>query len=191
MVAALLPLVASCGQARDVEPRPAPITSPPATDQPSADPAVGLPLFPTDTDVQFDQGSGAWQLVFTDIRVGRHEGYDRVVLEFTGAGVPGWSGEYVDQARLEGSGDVVPLKGESTLSVFASHSTWPASGYYDGAQRLEPEGGVIAEVYVGGTFEGYTQVIVGVAGGARPFRILPLSDPPRLVIDIEGRQGGR
>ena len=118
------------------------------------------------------------------MRVGEHEGFDRIVLEFTGTGVPGWSVGWVDRARLDGSGEAVDLDGDAVLDVYASGTTWPADGYYDGPQRLEPDGGEVDDVYVGGTFEGYTQVLAGIDGDPSPVRVFALADPPRLVVDV-------
>jgi hypothetical protein len=164
---------------------PTPQSSPatPAT-SPTEDPTDGDPPFPDDTATQFAESSGEWDLVLTDVRVGEHEGFDRIVLEFTGTGVPGWSVGWVDRARLDGSGEAVDLDGEATLDVYASGTTWPVDGYYDGPQRLEPDGGEVDDVYVGGTFEGYTQVLAGIDSPPSPVRVFALPDPPRLVVDV-------
>ena len=95
-------------------------------------------------------------------------------------GSVGW----VDRARLDGSGETVDLDGEAVLDVYASGTTWPADGYYDGPQRLEPDGGEVDDVHVGGTFEGYTQVLAGIDGPPSPVRVFALPDPPRLVVDV-------
>ena len=125
-------------------------------------------------------GSGAHRR-----RVGQHEGYDRIVVEFKGTGRPGWSLSYIEEARLEGSGRTVSLDGEAFLGIFASHTTWPDPDYYDGPARLEPaDGGRLEEVFVAGTFEGYTQVIVGIDGDTSPYRVFTLGEPSRLVIDV-------
>ncbi len=39
-------------------------------------------------------------------------------------------------------------------------------------------------MYVGGTFEGYTQVLAGIDGTPSPVRAFALPDPPRLVVDV-------
>ena len=39
-------------------------------------------------------------------------------------------------------------------------------------------------MYVGGTFEGYTQVLAGIDGDPVPFRVFTLTDPSRLVVDV-------
>ena len=129
--------------------------------------------------------SGEWDLVLTDVRVAAHEGFDRIVLEFTGTGIPGWAANYVDRAVLDGSGDVVALGGGAILDIYASGTTWPGSDYYSGPRQFRPEnGGDVVDVYVGGTFEGSTQVLAGIDGAAVPFRVFALTDPSRLVVDI-------
>ncbi len=145
----------------------------------------GVPPFPPGTAPQTAEKSGTWDLVFKDVRVVEREGFDRIELEFTGAGAPGWGVDYVDEAVLEGSGKHVRLDGDAFLNISASGTTWPAPGYYDGPTQFEPENdGGVADVYVGGTFEGYTQVLVGIGGGRVPFRAFALTEPSRLVVDV-------
>jgi hypothetical protein len=152
---------------------------------PTSAAAPSGPAFPESTARQFAENSGEWDLVFSGLRVAEHEGFDRIVLEFTGTGTPGWTVNYVDKAVLDGSGDVVELGGDAFLDIYASGTTWPADDYYSGPQQLEPEnGGDVADVYVGGTFEGYTQVLAGIEGDRVPFRVFALADPSRLVVDV-------
>ncbi len=69
-------------------------------------------------------------------------------------------------------------------------TTWPAPGYYRGPSRITPvNGGVVDDAYVGGTFEGYTQVLAGIKGDPVPFRVFALAAPSRLMIDVV--DGGR
>ena len=202
LVTAALVLLAACGRNPDGEPAPPPV--PPASDTRSAPDPVTSPRTRTPRDgrdavrarwsrptaVQLDRGSGAYDLVLRGVRVGRHSGFDRIVVDFRGVGVPGWSVQYVERARLDGSGEEVALAGGAFLDIYASHTTWPAPGYYDGPRLLRPDGPAIDDVHVGGTFEGYTQVIAGIRGGARPFRVFTLARPARLVIDVAVSVGG-
>jgi len=123
--------------------------------------------------------------VLMDVRVAEHESFDRIVLEFTGTAIPGWAVNYVDEAVLDGSGGAVTLGGDAILDIYVSGTTWPASDYYNGPRQFAPEnGGDVNDVYVGGTFEGYTQVLAGIDGTPVPFRVFALTDPSRLVIDV-------
>ncbi len=194
--AALGVALVSCGGDDSVTPAPEPGTSatssatssapPPSaspTRTPSAEPEDDGAELPPGTSRQTRRHSGAWDLVLSDVRVGEHAGFDRVVLEFTGAGAPGWTVAYVKRARLDGSGRPVRLDGGSVLDVYASGTTAPAPGYYDGPRRLDAGAAPVREVFVGGTFEGYTQVLVGI-DGRRPSQVFALTDPPRLVLDV-------
>ncbi|HEU4812431.1 MAG TPA: hypothetical protein VFT00_09855 [Nocardioides sp.] len=195
--AAVVPLLVACG-AEDSDPVSAPtssqeptsVASPteaPATDTPANDPDDGGPAFPESTAAQTAENSGEWDLVLVDVRVGEHEGFDRIVLEFAGTGIPGWAVNYVDEAVLDGSGEAVALGGEAVLDIYASGTTYPGpeEDYYGGPTQFEPEnGGNVSDVYVAGTFEGDTQVLAGIDGDRVPFRVFALADPSRLVVDV-------
>jgi len=147
-------------------------------------PAPDGPPFPESTDPQTAEPTGEWDLQLVDVRVGEHDGFDRVVLELSGTATPGWGVAWSDEAVAEGTGDVVPLEGDHVLTINASGTAMPEPGSFEVPARLGPAGSV-AEVQVNGWFEGYTQVFAGVEGDERPFRVFTLTDPPRLVVDIE------
>ncbi|KRF11287.1 hypothetical protein ASG90_16105 [Nocardioides sp. Soil797] len=159
-------------------------TGSPGTDNAADSSADELSGFPQGTRLKMGNGSGG-PLVLTDVRVKEHEGFDRIVLEFSGTGTPGWSVNYVKKAALEGSGETVDLDGDSTLNISASNSTWPADDYYSGPKRLG--GHDVPDVYVGGTFEGYTQMLAGIDGPRAQFRVSTLTQPSRLVVDVVDR----
>jgi len=184
----IVPLLAACGTTTSMEPTvDASTPRGPTTETPAPDPSDGVPAFPEKTTRQFAENSGEWDLVLTDVRVAEREGFDRIVLEFTGTGLPGWAVSYVDEAVLDGSGEVVTLAGDAILDIYASGTTWPGSegDYYSGPRQFEPESsGDVDDVFVAGTFEGYTQVLAGIDGAPVPFRVFALTDPSRLVVDI-------
>lgn len=127
-------------------------------------------------------------LALTGVRVGRNRGYDRVVLDLAGDGTPGWQVEYVDSpVREQGSGTVVPLEGDGQLRITARGMGYPADTgvpYYPGPERVPTRGAeVVQDVAVGTLFEGRHNVYVGVSSPNR-FRVFPLDDPTRLVVDI-------
>ena len=165
-------------------PSDSPSESPSASaESPSPAPAPDGPPFPESTDPQTAEPSGEWDLQLVDVRVGEHDGFDRVVLELSGTATPGWGVAWSDEAVADGSGDVVPLEGDHVLTISASGTAMPEPGSFEVPARLGPAGAV-AEVQVNGWFEGYTQVFAGVEGDERPFRVFTLTDPPRLVVDI-------
>jgi hypothetical protein len=121
----------------------------------------------------------------TDVRVGEHEGYDRIVFEFEDA-IPGYQVEYkVPPATQGGSGANVDVEGEALLTVDlrtaqahddAGEATIDADEIAAGLSMIE-EAKQISD------FEGVVEWAVGVSG-EQPYRVLELDGPPRLVIDI-------
>jgi hypothetical protein len=172
------------GAARSQE-RSKPSPEPEPSDSPGSpsSPAPDGPEFPTSTDPQTAEPTGDWDLQLQDVRTGEHDGFDRVVLEFSGTAGPGWGVAWSEKAVAEGSGEVVPLDGDRVLTISASGTAMPEPGSFEVPQRLGPSGDV-AEVQVNGWFEGYTQVFAGFQGEERPFRVFALADPPRVVVDV-------
>ena len=126
-------------------------------------------------------------LVPTEVRFGRHDGYDRVVVELEGDGTPGYLARYVgaDEAMRAGSGELVDLDGEAVLWVRVDGVTYPEPGAGSPAYGAVPAGGpIVRSVYWDGVFEGESLLFLGVAGGERPYRIFTLTEPRRLVIDV-------
>ena len=121
------------------------------------------------------------------VRVGRHSGYDRVVWEFPGAGLPTYRVRYVDTPIADGSGDVVAVTGDAFLEVLITSVGIPDDGV---ARPADPTasaltGTVIAEANaIFGGFEGYGQSFIGVRDRERPFKVSALAGPTRLVVDI-------
>ncbi|GLZ38574.1 hypothetical protein Acsp05_21980 [Actinokineospora sp. NBRC 105648] len=65
-----------------------------------------------------------------DVRAGRHDCYDRVVIELTEPGAQGFDVRYVDQVIDLGTGAPVPLRGGARLRVStAPASVWSATGH--------------------------------------------------------------
>lgn len=125
----------------------------------------------------------------TAVRVGTHEGYVRVVFEFTGE-LPGYDIGYLNGPVTEdGSGDVVAVEGKRVISVRMT----PASGVllgngsytetYTGPDRIPGMGGAVTEVVEAGDFESQTTWAIGTTGGQR-FKVSTLSNPTRLVVDV-------
>ena len=121
-------------------------------------------------------------LALTGMRAARHEGFARVVLEFSGEGTPGlWRAAWTEEAVEQGRGLPIQVEGEAVLDLVidgtpmtASESSYP-SGTHTRAGDLD----VVSD----GTFEDNTHVVIG-APTARQFQIGFISDPVRMVIDI-------
>lgn len=121
------------------------------------------------------------------VRVGHHEGYDRVVWEFPGSGRPTYQVHYVDTPLGDGSGDPVPVRGDAFVEVLITTVGVPAAGTPrpPDAPASALAGTVIAEAMaIYGGFEGYGQAFIGVRGEQRPLRVTTLTNPTRLVVDV-------
>lgn len=142
------------------------------------------PPFPADTEPDEGDSQGD-PVVLTDVDLGRHGTYDRVVLEVADGGHAGWQAEYVDQATAQGSGQTIDIEGDAILRLALSNMNLPTASDLDQVEPGTRYDGVgdIAEVYVGTTFEGITQVFVGVSAQT-PFRVFSLDDPTRIVLDV-------
>jgi hypothetical protein len=124
-----------------------------------------------------DRGSGTY---ITSVRIGHHAGYDRLVLTFHGR-LPTHSVKYVNTVRADPSGKVVGLEGKARLRVVVH----PTSTFAHQPQSVwTPRLPEIRQVKGAGNFEGYTSFGVGLSAH-RPYRVLTLTGPNRLVIDVE------
>lgn len=121
-------------------------------------------------------------LALTGIRAATHEGFTRVVLEFSGEGTPGvWRGAWTDEAVEQGRGLPIQVEGEAVLDLIIDGTPMTATEnpYPGGTHTRAADLDVVSD----GTFEDNTHVVIG-APTTRQFQIGFLSDPVRLVIDI-------
>lgn len=121
------------------------------------------------------------------VRYAGHEGFDRIVFEFSEGKFPGYKIEYPTGPAEEcGSGDVVKLTGESVLTVhfmpLAAHTDEgePTIGW----REVSPKLTMISEVKRVCDFEGEVEFAIGLSKKTE-YRVAELSDPMRLVIDIK------
>jgi hypothetical protein len=155
-------------------------SSAPATEETDGSP------FPADTATDTGEPADPSGLTLTAVRAAAHEGYDRVVFEFSGSGTPGWSVEYVDAPSSQGSGAEVAVPGEAFLQVTAQGTSYP---YESGAQELPagpvPVSGtdVVQSVVYDATFEGTSVAWIGTSSRT-PFRVYALTGPSRLVVEV-------
>ena len=125
-------------------------------------------------------------LTITDIRVGEHRGFDRVVVEFHGTGTPGYDLRFTDDPRQDGSGAPVAVPGRSVIQMVINGVTYPTeSGVpeYAGPNPV-PGVGQITEVNKSSVFEGQARLFVGVDADEPAVRVSTLTSPTRLVLDI-------
>lgn len=121
------------------------------------------------------------------VRAASQEGFDRVVFEFEGTTLPGYQVEYVDKpVRQCGSGDAVEVAGDGWLEVRLT----PAQAHTEAGEATVEERErsltlpVLRELESTCDFEAHVTWVLGVASPNR-YRVLELSSPARLVIDIQ------
>lgn len=121
-------------------------------------------------------------LALTGIRAATHEGFTRIVLEFSGEGTPGvWRAAWTDEAVEQGRGLPIQVEGQAVLDLVIDGTPMTATEnpYPGGTHTHAGDLDVVSD----GTFEDNTHVVIG-APAARQFQIGFLSDPVRMVIDV-------
>jgi hypothetical protein len=122
-----------------------------------------------------------------DVRVGTHDGYDRVVFEFE-QGTPELT---LDRAEppftQDASGLPIEVDGESFLGLSmrgGTKQTDEGTSSYDGPTDISPGFAMLMDLVEGGDFERQSTWYLGLSDEAC-VRVLLLDAPPRLVIDVE------
>jgi hypothetical protein len=152
---------------------------------PSAEPSAELGPFACDFPMENRGTPVHSQLV--DVRVGEHDGYDRVVFEFDGA-VPEYILSQASPPYVEDpSGLPIEVEGEAVWQLVMLGGTRVTPNYetsYDGPLSFERDFEKLVHVVEAGDFEAVSTWYIGMSGDSCA-RILALDDPTRLVIDIE------
>ena len=150
----------------------------------------GNDVLSPDIDSQPDVAEASAPMVsVTDVRLGRHNGFDRMVFEIGGEGQAGWDVRYVDEARSAGSGHPVDITGDAILKVSLRNIALPPNAPagvepWDGPDRLGlPGSGPITEVVEDTIFEGHHTFFVGVTEKV-PFQVHRLGTPQRVIVDV-------
>ncbi|MFC4125673.1 AMIN-like domain-containing (lipo)protein [Nocardia rhizosphaerae] len=161
---------------------------PAATPVPTSATAAGTGTVPRDGSPKSGDATADAALTVTDIRLGSHPGFDRVVYTLGGTGTPGWRVEYTGSAVQDGSGRQVEVAGDSILEVRILGSAYPFDSdvpAYSGPDPVtDPNVPGITGVYESLVFEGTTQSFIGVDADRPAFAVTTSSNPTRLVVDI-------
>lgn len=133
----------------------------------------------------------------TDIRSGRHQCFDRLVVDINeqGKARPGYQVKYVTRVTKDGSGANVPLRGGAKLRVIVKAPAYDDNGRLtykpDNWQELVDVADyrTFRQVAWAGSFEGQTTIGLGVRARL-PMRVFVLQDPGgghRVVVDVAHR----
>ena len=192
---ATLAVVSGCGGSSQPQAEPPAVGSTtvtaPATTTTGTDPMAGA-----GTSIVVGSTSAKGTALLERVAVGRHEGYDRVVFQFRGDGVPGYHVEYVAPPFAEdGSGDPITIDGKAFVAVRME----PASGFdlntgegelvYKGPKRIEGATAgtsVVQELVRTGDFEAVLGWVIGLEEKV-DFRVTTATSPPRLIVDFRNR----
>lgn len=162
----------------------------------TTEPASTTTVAPTTTTIAFegdtstktnDTITGNPGPNLTDLRVGQHPGFVRVVFDLTGDGQPLYIVGYQDPPFMEVSDDEVEVDGNAFIYVNISpaltHDIDTFEPTYTGDEELRPGFDPIVEIQFIGDFEAVMEWVIGL-DSERPFTVEILQDPLRLVIDI-------
>jgi hypothetical protein len=122
------------------------------------------------------------------VRTGKQANFDRLVLEFAGADIPGYHIEYSDKpAQFCGSGDDAPLKVRLHLEIRLNNTNahdFKGNDIVSFIRDQSTDLPVIKQIKLTCDFEAQVELAVGVVS-RNAFRVLELKDPTRLVIDVK------
>ena len=131
------------------------------------------------------------QAPLVNVRAGRHECFDRLVLDLRGK-ADGYRVEYVPAVQSDGSGAVIPVRGGAKLQVSllapAHDANYTPTFLPANRNEVVNVAGwrTFRQVVFAGTYEGVTTLGLGVRARL-PFRVLTLDGPgsgSRIVIDV-------
>lgn len=175
--------VNSIGPGVGSSPTPTASATPSPSPAPSATPDSNLPPFVCMSSTTTNPQAPA--VAFIDaLRTGTHPGYDRLTVEFNN-GQPAsielrtQSGTNFTQGA---SGQTVTLQGSNGILVIIHGADLHTS--YNGSTDMKTGYATLVEVRQVEDFEGTVQLGLGVAG-ATCYRAFIMSNPTRLVIDIQ------
>ena len=154
---------------------------------------------PSNTDIEepaaFEGTTGATEKkpnadgarMVTAVRYARHDGFDRVVFEFSEGKFPGYKIEYPSEPVQQcGSGDDVKVAGESVMTVLLM----PLAAHTDEGEatvewrEVSPKLPMISEIERVCDFEGEVEFALGLSKKTE-YRVSELAAPMRLVIDLK------
>lgn len=120
------------------------------------------------------------------LRAASNTGFDRLVLDFGDAPLPGWRAEYVTAAYQCGSGDKVDIGTDAILMLrLRQTQAHDDAGRPTLHQRdLTLSMPVMHRMVVVCDFEGVVEIAIG-AVARQPYRVTELQNPSRIAIDLQ------
>lgn len=141
-----------------------------------------------------ESSSGMSSATVENLRAGRHDCFDRLVVDLEGD-ITGWSVTYSSVVQHLGSGQVIPLSGAADLQIVINAPAYDDRGRATYSPRIPTKAvdvtgySTFRQVAFAGSYEGLTQIGLGVRARL-PMRAFVLDGPgdsSRLVIDVAHR----
>jgi hypothetical protein len=201
---ALALVVAGCGSngAQEAGPVPAAPSATHTSEAPvTSTTDTAPPAEPEATDLgpkSCAPGTGGEEGIYTNlvaVRVGAHNGFDRIVFEFSppdpnpagNGGIPHFDIRTAKPPFSEDPSDIpIEVEGDAFVRIVlqgASGYDFDGNATYDGPRRLTPGFGTLAQAVEGGDFEATMTWILGLSR-MTCWQIQELHNPDRLVIDF-------
>ena len=170
-------------------------TTPTTTESTPTEPADTTEPTPPQSCPRQTGGEEGVYMNLVDVRVGAHNGYDRVVFEFDepdpnpagNGGIPYFQSKTATPPFTEDPSDLpVEVEGEAFARIVfqgASGYDFDGNATYDGPRRLTPGFGTLTDVVESGDFEATMTWTLGLSR-TTCWEIQELSNPTRLVIDF-------
>jgi hypothetical protein len=176
------------GQSTEASASGAPSAPTSGTPLPTADPVPPEELGPFVCEFPVEGARTVQQTVnITDVRIGSHDGYDRVVFEFN-EGTPEYSLDRAEPPFTEDpSGRPLNVQGNAFLQLImrgGTKQTASGASSYLGPTDFDPGFPQLVDLVEGGDFEAQSTWYLGLDSEAC-VRVIVLTLPDRLVIDIE------
>jgi len=143
------------------------------------------PLGTADPAPKTQRPSVPSRLAVVGVRVGAHEGFDRVVVDLEGDGNPGWFVDYTSTPMQETVGQPLQVAGNFFLNINVDGTVYPFELGKDNNVPVTMAGdtGNVIDVISAGTYEGRSQIVVGLRSEL-PYSVQVLENPKRVVVDI-------
>jgi hypothetical protein len=190
-------LLAACGVGTTVSSAGSPgaVSASPSPSETSIEPSASGTALPTvepsgETGFACDlpvHGSGTVARAnITDVRVGTHDGYDRVAFQF-GGGIPEFDiGSATPPFTADPSGQPLNVDGSSFVSITLHGGTKQmdtGASSYSGPPNFALDFPTLVNLVEGGDFEAVSTWYAGLSRAAC-LRVSTLTAPDRLVIDV-------
>jgi len=188
-----LPTAPAATEAVPTEPAPTEPTTTPET-APTTTKEAEAPPAPVKCTAETAGDDGVY-MNLTDVRVGAHDGFDRIVFQFEepnpnpagNGGIPRFEIRQVKPPFSEDPSDIpIHVEGDAFVRIVfqgASGYDFDGNATYDGPRRLTPGFGTLTQAVEGGDFEATMTWLLGLS---RPtcWEIHALHNPERVVIDF-------